>query len=138
MKTICLLGMLFLVGCSVDAIKPCPSEVDGAVLNKMVSEFNLTTYTATADDITANETRLKCVKEWAEAIDDSCTRNAYLKWIEFYEDDYKKLRRDLGKKPETPFLDEYDERQRSIRDYERKNPIPAPPSCERGVVERVK
>lgn len=130
-----------IVFCSMDAgaFESCPSEMSGAVLDAVYWRMGsgLTDYSPsneiTKSAIADEQSKIKCIRDWAQSKTSGCTRSSYNYWLDVYQGQLDSAKKELESKNNERKLTEYDRKRESERlaldKFEREHPIPKPPEC---------
>ena len=154
MKPLSLLLCLLIVGCQKPAPapafsvttnapaeewKPCDPAIKDAVLDKLSGRFHewsamdvyFDRYKATEGDFQKEQAQIDRLSQWAEGLPNRCFRNAYLDWMDYYQRELNGAREELKSHEQQKEMQEYDQRNESEREAERRvGKIPSPPRME--------
>lgn len=142
-QLITLLLCVVIAGCRNSTTIGCPDSADHAVLSAMYSDFSDTPNYLTVwlnhsyDSEYWNpifdrwQNKIDHTRKWAKSIDDRCTRNSYLGWLDYYQHELNSARNELRTQAERKEMEEYDRQRSSERkqanEYAIKHGVPKPP-----------
>ncbi len=124
--------------------EPCPEEANAAVLNKLYPLLSRQIDVATTEmALQKSASDLQCIRDWAVTLDDSCIRNEYVLWLDYYSGEIDRKRKELANDGKAESDSEKWRRERRDEDrkvaaYEASHDVPKPPSCDLKIVRNAK
>lgn len=120
-----------------DKEAPTYSKVDFDIVSRAVLEViypqfvgvRLSMVNPSLQEIGKAEARIEEVREWASHIPDTQVRTAYLRWMDYYQDEAFRAREKIsrGDVEINAYAEEQRRKDLQVAEYVAKNPVPVPP-----------